>query len=310
MLYHVTHNTTPNYRSPGYAVETVDQRADALLQLGDASAGTAKTVSKLAKLGTHSPQLGFGRWRGRAVYNEGAPRLANDDAPLSLQLPDRGLSGVQRDAVLGHERAVRGQPSSDGEPTGIDVCPEAVRHAPTRPSPPLGGQVLIHVGRAYGTSRATAPTGAEADNCARTESLSQTGSPQRLEGSSQMSIDHDQPRRGTGAFAPGARATTALAASIDDVLDAVLEQLQRRRQRAASAVEGAHRAARVAELYEQEARLWSLWFERSENRLQWRAALSAEAYARSCARGWRAQAHAYRSCNTPVELGRDGVWSR
>jgi len=160
MLFHVTHNTTPDYRLSGHAVETVDQRADALLQLGDASAGTAKAVSKLAKLGPDSPQLGFGRWRGRPVDDEGAPRLADDDAPLLFQLPDRGLSGVQRDAVLAHERAVRGQPGSDGEPTGIDVGPEAVRHAPTRPSPPLGDQVLIHVRRAYGTCRATAQVGA------------------------------------------------------------------------------------------------------------------------------------------------------
>jgi len=126
-----------------------------------------------------------------------------------------------------------------------------------------------------------------------------------------MSIDHNRPHSLAEAIAPSARATTTLDASIDDALDAVLEQLQRRRQRAASAVEGAHRAARVAELYEQEARLWSLWFERSENRLQWRAALSAEAYARSCARAWRARAQAYRSCTGSCgNTSANGVWSR
>jgi len=108
----------------------------------------------------------------------------------------------------------------------------------------------------------------------------------------------------------GDSAITTFAASIDDALDELLEKLQRRRQRAVSAAPGAHRAARVAELYEQEARLWSLLFERSERRLQWRAALAAEAYARSCARAWRTQAHAYHDhaaiCRS-TEL--DGAWS-
>ncbi|MQA16120.1 MAG: hypothetical protein GEV09_18805 [Pseudonocardiaceae bacterium] len=50
----------------------------------------------------------------------------------------------------------------------------------------------------------------------------------------------------------------------------------------------------MAEIYEHEARVWSLWFEQTERRLQWRAALSAQAYARACARSWRTQAAAYR----------------
>ena len=72
----------------------------------------------------------------------------------------------------------------------------------------------------------------------------------------------------------------------------------------------AHRATALSELYEQEARLWSLLFERSQRRIQWRAALSAEAYARSCARAWRAQAQAYRGCvDVRNDNGLDGVWS-
>ena len=103
---------------------------------------------------------------------------------------------------------------------------------------------------------------------------------------------------------------TALAESMTDVLDALLEQLQRRRERVLSAVPGADRAARMAELYEQEARLWSLLFERSQTRIHWRAALLAEAYARSCTRAWRAQAHAYRCrTSTPTDGGLDGAWS-
>jgi len=72
---------------------------------------------------------------------------------------------------------------------------------------------------------------------------------------------------------------TALASSMTDVLDVLLEQLQRRRERVQRTARDANSAARVAELYEHEARLWSLWFEQSDRRLQWRAALAAEAYA-------------------------------
>jgi len=104
---------------------------------------------------------------------------------------------------------------------------------------------------------------------------------------------------------------TALASSMTEVLDALLEQLQRRREHIQRTAPGATRAVRVAELYEQEARVWSLLFERSETRIQWRAALAAEAYAWSCARAWRAEADAYHVhaaiCRS-TEL--DGPWSR
>jgi len=103
---------------------------------------------------------------------------------------------------------------------------------------------------------------------------------------------------------------TALASSTTDVLDALLEQLQRRREQVLRAAPCATRAVRVAEFYEQEARVWSLLFEQSERRIEWRAALSAEAFARSCARAWRAEADAYHVhaaiCRS-TEL--DGPWS-
>jgi hypothetical protein len=103
---------------------------------------------------------------------------------------------------------------------------------------------------------------------------------------------------------------TTLATSMTDVLDAVLDQLQKRRERALTAAPSVRRAARLAELYEQEARLWSLLFERSQRRIQWRAALSAEAHARSCARAWRSQAHAYRGCvDVRNDSGLDGARS-
>jgi hypothetical protein len=76
-------------------------------------------------------------------------------------------------------------------------------------------------------------------------------------------------------------------------LDIALEQLQRRRERLTAEPVDVECAVRIAGLYELEARLWSVLFERSRGRIQWRAALSAEAYARSCARAWKAQAQAY-----------------
>jgi len=123
-----------------------------------------------------------------------------------------------------------------------------------------------------------------------------------------LAAEANEPSAGAGSGGP---APTIFAASIGDVLDELLEQLQRRRQRAVAEVQGHHRAARVAELYEQEARLWSLLFERSERRIHWRDALSAEAYARSCARAWRTRAHGHRSCTcTHGNAGLNGAWSR
>lgn len=159
MLCHVMHTTTPDYRSSAYTVEAVDQRAEALFQLGDTSAGIAKTVSKVAKLGPDCVEFGLGRWGRGPVDHEGAPSLTNDDATLPFELSNRGLGGVQSHSVGRHKRPVRGQSSTDRETPGIDVSPKAVRHAAARPSPPFGGQVVIHARRAYGTCRATAPTG-------------------------------------------------------------------------------------------------------------------------------------------------------
>ena len=104
---------------------------------------------------------------------------------------------------------------------------------------------------------------------------------------------------------------TTLANSINGVLDSLLEQLQRRREHVMAAAPTAHRAMRIADLYEQEARVWSLLFERSPSRIHWRAALSAEAYARSCARGWRAQASAHRWGTGAAQCGeQEGVCPR
>jgi len=94
-----------------------------------------------------------------------------------------------------------------------------------------------------------------------------------------------------------------LAGSIPDVLDALLDHLQRRREHMLAAAPCAHRAIALAELYEREARVWSLLFERSRSRIQWRAALAAEAHARACARAWHAEAAArHRHARLPAPI--------
>ncbi len=104
---------------------------------------------------------------------------------------------------------------------------------------------------------------------------------------------------------------TTFADSVPDVLDALLDRLQRRREHVLAMAPCGHRATAVAELYEQEARVWSLLFEQAGRRIQWRAALSAEAYARSCARAWRARAHAhYGRAAVHRNIEFDGAWSR
>jgi len=153
------HNTTPDYQSYGYAVKTVDQSTNALFQLGDSNAGVTKAFSEVAKLGPDCAELSLGRCGSRALKDEGTPSLANDNPTFPFELADRGLGGVQSHSVGRHKRPVRGQSSTDRETPGIDVSPKAVRHAAARPSPPFGGQVVIHARRAYGTCRATAPTG-------------------------------------------------------------------------------------------------------------------------------------------------------
>jgi len=119
-----------------------------------------------------------------------------------------------------------------------------------------------------------------------------------------------EPLQCVAASASGPTITSANAA-VDDVLDPLLEELRRRRERVQRAARDANSAARVAELYEREARLWSLLFEHSESRLQWRAALGAETHARACARAWRVRAQAYRSVTgTYGNTSANGVWSR
>ena len=75
-------------------------------------------------------------------------------------------------------------------------------------------------------------------------------------------------------------------------VDAALDQLQQRRQRILAEAPGAARSTRMAELYEHEARCWSVLFEHTGTRVYWRAALAAEVHARQSARHWRRRATA------------------
>jgi hypothetical protein len=80
--------------------------------------------------------------------------------------------------------------------------------------------------------------------------------------------------------------------SIHEQLDVALEELLHRRERIAREAPGVVRSLRLAESYKTEARLWSVHFERVRHRLSWRAALAAEAHARSWARHWLREAAA------------------
>jgi len=75
-------------------------------------------------------------------------------------------------------------------------------------------------------------------------------------------------------------------------LDAALDRLHRQRERLTHEPATVERSLRLARLYQLEARLWSVLFERARVRLYWRAALAAEAHARDCARYWRIRAEA------------------
>lgn len=73
-------------------------------------------------------------------------------------------------------------------------------------------------------------------------------------------------------------------------LDLAVEQITRMREELPRDVDAADRAARVAHLFECEARLWSRLFELAAQRVVWRAALGAEARAQAEARRWWARA--------------------
>lgn len=83
-------------------------------------------------------------------------------------------------------------------------------------------------------------------------------------------------------------ATTGL--PVTGQVDAALDQVQKDRERVLAAAPGSERSARIAELYEIEARCWSVLFEHSRTRVYWRAALSAHEHARESARSWRRRA--------------------
>lgn len=96
-------------------------------------------------------------------------------------------------------------------------------------------------------------------------------------------------RARVGAAAEGA-VISVTNGSINSQIDVVLDEVRRFRDHAIAGVPSARRSVRMAELYQVEARLWSVLFERTHSRIYWRAALAAEAYARQCAISWRRQA--------------------
>jgi hypothetical protein len=73
-------------------------------------------------------------------------------------------------------------------------------------------------------------------------------------------------------------------------LDEALERVLRLREQLLADVYAPERAARLALVFESEARAWSQLFELTSLRPVWRAALAAEALARQNAQIWRQRA--------------------
>ncbi len=84
-------------------------------------------------------------------------------------------------------------------------------------------------------------------------------------------------------------------------LDEVVDRLARQRDELLGDEFAPDRAARLAAVFESEARAWSQLFELSSLRLVWRAALAAEAGARANAALWSRRAAEEKAGGTPVE---------
>ncbi|MDN5858803.1 MAG: hypothetical protein L0H84_09290 [Pseudonocardia sp.] len=75
-------------------------------------------------------------------------------------------------------------------------------------------------------------------------------------------------------------------------IEAELDELFRDREQLLRAEPSPVRSQLIADLFDQEAWLWSTLFETTRSRLTWRAALVAQAHARVSARSWRRLASA------------------
>lgn len=93
-------------------------------------------------------------------------------------------------------------------------------------------------------------------------------------------------------------------------LDCALDALVGKRERLMADHPSVVRAMKLARLYELEARLWATLFEHTtRSRVQWRAALAAEAYARQLARHWRNRAGTEARCASVMDSRDPRRWS-
>ena len=77
-------------------------------------------------------------------------------------------------------------------------------------------------------------------------------------------------------------------------IDAALDRILRKQEQLLADPTARNRAARLAELYDAEARAWAHLFELSTDRMIWRAALVAQLVARRNATAWSHHAGAAR----------------
>jgi hypothetical protein len=73
-------------------------------------------------------------------------------------------------------------------------------------------------------------------------------------------------------------------------IETELDELYRDREHLLRATPCPARSHLIADMFDQEAWLWSTLFETTRSRLMWRAALVAQAHARASARSWRRHA--------------------
>lgn len=196
MLFHVTHNTTPSEQQsgPGTA-EPVNEHGHPLFECGDVAARVAELVAEVSQLGTDFVQLYLGRDGRRPLDDIGPALLSDHDSAFLLQQPDCCLCRVERDAVLCHERSVRGQARTEGVRPRLDLLPEQFCDAVPRRSAVRVVHLVIHAAKPTASVlRQQLTTTTEPDYCPATVSLYETLSNEEeyMEGAS-YAADPDEP---------------------------------------------------------------------------------------------------------------------
>lgn len=195
MLFHVTHNTTPSEQQSGSgATEPVNEHGYPLFERSDVPSRIAESVAEVAELGTHLVQLDLGRYGRRPLHDVRAALLPDHDPAFLLQQPDCCLRRVERDAVLCHQRSVRGQARTEGVGPGVDLRPKQLCDAMTRRSAVCVIYLVIHAAKRTASvlrQRLTATTGQ--GYCPATDRLYETLIEEEYMAGASYAVDPDEP---------------------------------------------------------------------------------------------------------------------